>query len=433
MFDARSARYMHFFVKGTTGLMVPSRDEDVYWSRFFIDQGHLSVTWRGRLTGKLFLRERAFRNRGRLMKTVSNDSRLISRRGEGFDASVLAPGPIFLTYTGAVFRDPGEQKKNFGLPPLPLQGRSLNLFEGGADRGSWHAGLSIADIRSSWTREQYSALYGLDAGFGLAGGSVNVEFARSANGWDDFEDGLFGLDPKSMKLGSFSAGLPSDGALAVELTGFSLNAGGKGKFGLVPGYRYSGRRYRDEIGEVSSGHIESYAELWWKHGRLAMLATLKVADRYDYRSSDGGGVLSASFWSRLKGGLETTARAFFAEGSRPVLVISTVDDNSLTRLVTTARIDDAGGEDKFSFLAEAGVNLGRRWTLGGSMYLERSAQGFYSADLEMRGGRRFVFRASAGTYVPAATSADLNYDPVAPVTRRDKSISFQTRIWLGGI
>lgn len=433
MFDARSARYLHFFIKGTTGLRVPALDEDVYSSRFFIDQGHLSAKWKGRLKGKLFLRERVFRNRGRLMQTVSNDSRLVSGRGEGFDAEVRAAGSVLLAYTCAVFRNPVEQKRDFGLPPLPLSGRFLNLFEGGIDRRSWHAGMTIADGGLSWLEGDYLALYGLDAGFGLAGGTVNIEFARSARDWEDFEDGLFGLDAGAMEWGGFSAGLPSDGVLAAEWTGLELDAGGKGKFGLTPGYRYSGEGYIDRIGEVSSGHVESYAELWWKHAGLAMLTSLKAADRYDYRTGEGGGVLSASFWTRLRGGLETTARAFFAEGSRPVLVISTVDDNSLTRLVTTARFDDAGGGSEFSFLTEAGVNLGRRWTLGGSIYLERSVRGFYSADIEMRGGNRFVFRASAGTYVPVSTYADLNYDPALQATGRDKSISFQTRIWLGGI
>jgi hypothetical protein len=102
-------------------------------------------------------------------------------------------------------------------------------------------------------------------------------------------------------------------------------------------------------------------------------------------------------------------------------------------MLTTARLDDTGGESQFSFLTQAGVNLGRRWTLGGSLYLERSAEGFYSADIEMRGGKRFVFRASAGTYFPGTAWATLNYDPVSPVTMRDRVLSFYTRISLGGI
>ncbi len=432
MFDAQFAKNFHFFIKGTTGLRC--QDDDIYSSRFFIDQGHLFATWRDRVTGKLFLRERVFRNRNRLMFLVSNDSQLISRRGEGFDIAALAAGPVLLTYTGAVFRDPWEQKQNGGLPPLPFEGSFLNLFEGGIQRSLWHAGLTIADVRSTWSwSSDFSVLYGLDGGFDFAGGRFNMEFARSASQWSDFEKDMLGLDLDAMKWGNFSAGLPSDGALAAEWTGFEWNAGGKGTFGLTPGYRYSGDRFIDQIGEVSSGYVESYVEMWWKHAKLASLLSLKAADRYDYDSGRGGGVLETSFWTRLKGGLETTARAFFAEGSRPVLLISTVDDNSLTRLLTTARIDDTGGMSEFSFLTEAGINLGRRWTLGGSVYLERSIEGFYSADIEMRGGKRFVFRASAGTYIPVSTYAALNYDPVPQVTYRDRTVSFYTRIWLGGI
>ena len=429
MFDTEFAKNFHFFIKGTTGLR--GRDGDIYSSRFFIDQGHLSAAWRDRVAGKLFLRERVFRNRNRLMFLVSNDSQLISRRGEGFDVAALDAGPVLLTYTGAVFRDPWEQKQNGGLPPGNIDGDYLNLFEGGIHRRSWHAGLTFSDVRSS--RIGNSVLYGLDGGFDLAGGSVNIEFTRSTRSWSDFDSGMLGLDLDAMQWGSFSAGLPVDGALAAEWTGFAWNAGDKGKFGLTPGYRYSGDVFIDVIGEVSSGYVESYVEMWWKHAKLATLVSLKAADRYDYASGKGGGVLETSLWTRLRGGLETTARAFFAEGSRPVLIISAVDDNSLTRLLMTARIDDTGGRSEFSFLTEAGVNLGRRWTFGGSVYLERSIEGFYSADIEMRGGKRFVFRASAGTYMPVSTYAALNYDPAPPVIYRDRTISFYTRISLGGI
>ncbi len=431
MFDAQFAKSFHFFIKGTTGY--PGREEDIYKSRFFINQAHLSATWRQRVTGKLFLRERVFRNRNRLMFLVSNDSELISWRGEGVDVAALTAGPVLLAYTGAVFRYSWEQKENGGLPPADLEGDYLNLFEGGIERTSWHAGITVADVRAARRHMGNSVLYGIDGGFDLAGGSVNIEFTRSAPGWDDYEDGLLGLDLDAMKWGSFSAGLPSDGALAAEWTGFALNAGETGKFGITPGYRYSGVGFSDVIGEVSSGYVESYIETWWKHAKLASLVTVKAADRYDYSTGKGGGVLETSLWTRLRGGLETTARTFFAEGHRPVLIISAKDDNRLTRLMTTARLDDTGGKSEFSFLTEAGVNIGRRWTLGGSIYLERSISGFYSADIEMRGGKRFVIRASAGTYIPVSTYAGLNYDPAPPVTYRDKTISLYTRIWLGGI
>ena len=430
MFEADFARYFNLFAKGATG-MWGRRDADVYSSRFFIDQGHIAVNWNDLVAGKLFMRERVFRNRNRLMFLVSNDSPLISMRGEGLDASVLTAGPVHLSYTGAVFRPRYAQMRNFGFPAMPIAGEYLNVFEGGIKRYFWHAGLSLAQVNSIKFND--SALYGITGGFTAAGGHVNLEFSRLAPGWDEFEDGLFGFDFDAMKWGGFSAGLPVDGALAAEWTGLILNAGETGKFGITPGYRYSGVEFSNVFGEVPSGYVESYIETWWKHAKLASLVTVKAADRYDYNTGEGGGVLETSLWTRLKGGLETTARAFFTEGSRPVLIFSSVDDNKLTRLLTTARLDDTGGNSKFSFLTQAGVNLGRRWTLGGSLYLERSVEGFYSADLEMRGGKRFVFRASAGTFIPGSTWASLNFDPVGPVTMRDRVISFYTRISLGGI
>ncbi len=127
-----------------------------------------------------------------------------------------------------------------------------------------------------------------------------------------------------------------------------------------------------------------------------------------------------------------------AHGSRLLSVLPALVEEgavycNLTRLQMTARLDDTGGESEFSFLTEVGVNLGRRWTLGGSVYLERSVSGFYSADIEMRGSKRFVFKASAGTYNPGRTYASLNYDPSLPATNKVMTISFYTRIWLGGI
>ncbi len=437
MFGADFGRYFDFFIKGTTGYLGKGREYLPDRPPFFIDQGHISARWRAVLAGKLFLRERVFRNRNRLILLVSNESRLIRNRGEGLDIKVLTAGPALLTYSGAVFRYFRDQRENGGLPVTDPKGAYLNLVEGGIKRSRWHAGITIADVRPSddipWWRGLRSAMYGIDGGFDLAGANVYVEYSRSVANWSDFEDDLFGFDFGTMKWGDFSAGLPEDGALAAEWTGLNIHAEGTGRFGITPGYRYSGLRYKDVIGEVERGIVESYIELWWKHEKLAMLVSLKAADRYYYWSGEGGGVYEASLWTRLRGGTELTARSFFWGGYYPALLCSVVDDNSLTRLSMTARMEEAGGSSEFYFLTEAGINLGRKWTLGGSVYLEGSREGFYSADIEMRGGKRFVFRASAGTYIPGSTSAALNYDPYLPETKRDRVISFYTRIWLGGI
>ena len=235
MFDAEYAKSLHFFIKGTTGVRGGPKDEGVYQSRFYIDQGHISANWQDRVTGKLFIRERAFRNRNRLIYIVSNDSWLIRQRGEGYDIAVMTPGPFLLTYTGAVFRDSREQKQYFGLPPGDMEGAFLNLFEGGIQRDFWHAGLTISDVRSNKPHsylEMYSAMYGLDAGVGLAGGRINLEFARSAASWSDFEDDLFGFDFEAMEWGNISAGLPEDGVLAAEWTGLAIHTEGAGRFGV---------------------------------------------------------------------------------------------------------------------------------------------------------------------------------------------------------
>jgi hypothetical protein len=430
MLDAGFSRYFNLFIKGTTGLL--GEDEGVYSSRFFIDQGHFSASSGDRLGGSLFLRERAFDNRGRLMFFVSNDSELISRGGEGLSVSARTAGPAVVRYIGAVFRDPDEQKENGGLPAMPAYGDYLNILDAGVDRLGWHLGLTLAGVRSQRTGDFVA--YGIDGGFGLGGGRIMLEFARSSAGcWSDVEGGILDIDFDEMKWGSISSGLPEDGALAAEWTGFVWDTGKGGRFGLTPGYRYSGDDYMESFGEIRPGHVESYVEVWWKHAKLASLISIKAADRYDYSTGDGGGLLETSCWTRLRGGLEATARAFFAEGRRPVVLLSTTDDNSLTRLTATARIDDTGGESEFSFLTEAGVNLGRRWTIGGSIYLERSVEGYYSAHIEMRGGKRFVLRASAGTYSTISNYAALNYDPAPQVTSGDRVMSFYTRIWLGGI
>jgi hypothetical protein len=430
MIEIESARKIQLFLKGATGLR--GDREDLYSSRFYFEQGHLSAGWRDYLEGRLFLRERVFHNRGRLMLLVSNDSQLISRGGEGLAAGARASGPVTVRYAGAVFRDPQEQKENGGIPPAASYGDYLNLLDAGIRRPMWHLGITMGRVRSQ--RIGDSAMFGIDGGFGLGGGSVNLEYARSAEGqWSDLADGIDGIDWDAVGWGRFSAGLPADAALSVEWTGFDWDGWGWGTFGITPGYLYVGNDFIDSIGELPEGSVRSYAEIWWRHAKLASLVSLKAADAYDYSSGEGGGLLETSVWTRFKGGLETTARAFFTEGRRPALLVTAVDDNSLTRMSATARIDDAGGKGEFSFLAAAGVNIGRRWTLGGTIYLERSTSGYYSVDIGLRGGERYFLSASAGTYIPGSKSADLNYSPAPPVTEGDRIIAIYTRIWLGGI
>lgn len=416
------------FAKGATG-------RRTWWlppptTRFAFEQGHVSYRSGDRISARLFAFERGFVSPHRLLRLVSNDSPLISQRGEGADLWARVAGPVSVRYTGAAFK---ERRDGSGLPTPGGGGDFLSTVSLRAEAQGWHAGLLLGDTRSQVFGD--AVLVGIDAGIPAGPADLVVELARSARGsWDDMREGkLFEADADRMGDGKFSDGLPPDAAVAAEILGLEAVSRRYGRFGMIPGYRYAGEEFMDAAGETVPGTVESYLTAWWRHPRLAALLTLHAADRCGASDGIDGGVLSTALDARLRGGVGTRAALLFREGRRGTIIVSIIDDTPLSRVTATARLDDAGGVNEFSFLSEAAVNIGRRFSLGGTLLLEAPSRGYYSARLEMRAGRRLLARASFGSYLPVSEYVWLNYGPGAVAARGERYLSLYLRVSMGGI
>lgn len=416
------------FAKGATGKSLGWIDGPR--SNFAVEQAHLSYAYRARFEGRLFAYERAFGSPNRLLQLVSNDSPIVSQGGEGLDASFGIAGPVSLRYTGAGFK---EQRDGSGMPSSGGGGDFLNIISIQAEAGIWSAALLLSDTRSQDFGD--AVLAGLGFGIPLGQTRLVAELARSVEGsWTDLRDmKLFDADFDRMIAGEISRWLSPEVSMGAELLGLEASAKRYGRFGIVPGYRYAGSGFANAGGEAVPGTVESYLTAWWRHPRLAALLTVNAADRYVASEERSGGVLAATFDTRFRDGVETRGTALLREGYRGVFIVSVIDDNALSRVSATARVDDAGDGNDLSFLAEAAVNIGRKFTLGGTLLLESSARGYYSADLEMRSGRRFFARASFGSYVPASEYVQLNYGPSATAVEGELFMSFHARVSLGGL
>lgn len=396
---------------------------------FALEQGHVALE-SARFSARLFSRERVFRTSGRLLPLVSNDSPLVSGGGEGLALSAALAAPLRVSYTGAVLE---KRRTAAGLPAPGGGGTHLNLVSIDFETERWHAGLVLADTRAQDHGD--AVLIGLGCGIPVGGAVCIAEYARSAAGtWSDLgRERLFGFETRRMKPGSISRGVSPDAALKVEVLGLEIAGARLGRIGLVPGYRHAGGRLINRQGEIPPGVVESYVVCWWRHPTLAAMLTAEAADRCVAATGESGGMLTAALNVRLRGGLQTREALLFRAGRRPTLVCSVLDENSLTRVSATARIDDAGEANRLSYLAEGAVNLGRGLTLGGTLLLASSANGFYSVDLEMRGGKNFFARASFGSYVPHSEYVMLNHGPEAPTIEGSRFVSLQTRFAFGGI
>ncbi|MDD3642042.1 MAG: hypothetical protein PHQ19_01040, partial [Candidatus Krumholzibacteria bacterium] len=408
----RPGKGFELFAKGATA-------DRSWWlpppeTRFAFEQGHASYRLGERVEARLFAFERGFGSPNRLLQIVSNGSPLISQRAEGVDLSARIAGPVRVRYTGGAFK---ARRDGSGLPSPNGGGDFLSTLSLRAEAGGWHAGLLLGDTRSQEFGD--AVLVGIDLGIPAGPAGLVIELARSAPGsWDDLRgEKLFEVDLDRMSAGEISGGLSPGAAVGAEILGLEAVSGRYGRFGMAPGYRYVGDKFTSGAGETVPGTVESYLTAWWRHPRLAAMLTLHAADRCGAADGVDGGILSTALDTRLRGGVGTRAAVLLREGRRGSLVVSVVDDTPLSRVTATARLDDAGGGNDLSFLTEAAVNIGRRFSLGGTILLEPPARGYYSARLEMRSGRRLLARASFGSYLPASEYARLNYGPAAAGAR----------------
>lgn len=411
------------FMKASTGLR--GHGDGACESRLLLDQGHISFTGDDLLQGRLFIRERMFGTASRLSFPVSNDSPFLSGSTEGA-VLTLGSDAAMVRYTGAATGEPDERLYYGGFPSLHGPAGSLNMVAVSAAGERLYGEMTVLEMRSG----AYGDAAMIRGGTGVRVGEamLGVEYALSSDtGWDDLGRPS---GPEGKGTGSI---LPRNAFFAAGVWGLELDAGRAGVYGLAPGYRFAGNEFAEGPGEIERGTVESFLDLWWRHPELSLILDLDLAE--SWRSGMGESERSAVFsvWTRFLGGFESRETVVLTSGERAALALGLTDDNGLARVSASARVDDAGGKNELSFLADAGINLGSRWLVGGTLYLERSRRGFYSADIEVRDGRRFLVRVSAGSFVPWSGSVTLTGEgPPVPV-QGERFVSVQARFTLGGL
>ncbi len=421
---------MNIFLKGATGLR--KVEAGLYSNRFFLEQGDIRYSLPDRdFSVRLFLRERIFRTGNRLLPLVSNDTPMLYRRGEGLALDACVRRVLWLSYRHAAFYEEDRIEKNGGLPSFSAAGEYMNLFECEVRGEFWHLGLIVSETRSAIHPDAVMAGTGL--GIGIGGTDLLVEFAKSAPGrWNEIGIGRFiDFDMGNGKWGSISRVFPDDIVFSAEISGLEYDLSGRGKMGVIPSYRYYGKDFIWRPGEFAGGLVKSSIMTWWRHSTLAIMTALEASDMYDSYTSERTTSLEGMLRARLKGGFESTGRVILRDGKGSVLVLSFIDDNSLTRMRVSARLDGVGRENDFSFLTEGSMNLNNSWALRSVLFLQGSLESLYSMELEFRPSKRFLFKAAFGSFVPGGEANMLIHDHYPSLLDKERRISVYTRIWLG--
>jgi len=434
MAELEPLRFLTTFLKGATGF----RRDDVesHRNQFNLEQAHMAFRIHHEsLTGRLFLRERIYRSSFRLLPLLSNDAPFIEGRGEGLQVAYEGFPWIGATYIESILRADDDIGDYGGFPTFRGGGDVFRLFQCRLKGGErLDLGLALSQTRS--VRYGDAVMVGASLGIRVFGMGLIGELARTREGqWSDLaESSLLGIEPRKLKLTEFSSLFNENVAFSAELDGLVTRSPTFGEFGFVPGYRFYGNAFFNPQGEITDGLAESYLTTWWRHPRYEAMVVLEAADGSNGSSGEDYSWFEGLLRFRFKGGLEVRNGFLAQRGDRPSLILSLLDESSNSRVLTTARLDDVGEGNDFSFLTEGGINLTSTITARTALYLYRSARSFYALELEFRPRERFLFKAGFGSFVPFDEDVMLNqnYDLVAP-PEKERMISIFTRIWFGGV
>jgi len=424
-------RSFEIFIKGATGDRAV--DRPFYRERFMLDQGHISF---GRavigLEGRLFLRERIYRSGFLLLPFVTADRPFTSVRGGGLLLEVERWNILGVRYIESALRDDPRIDDYGGLP----------LFSGGADMLrhievgiSRYRGLRLELAASQVRSIEYGDVVTLASGFGveLLGMRLDIELARSIEGnWEDVRRSkLFELDIDLFDMGNASDLFGEHVAFAGELDGLVYHSRSLGTLQFLPGYRYCGKGFINPAGETAGALVESYITCWWTHPELDLLVTVGARDRYEMLQGSERRLLEGSARMRLKGGFAARGGILYEIDRDPSLLLSLADENSSYRLATSARIDDAGGENDFSFLAEGALNLTGSVSVRSTLLLVRSTESFYNLGVEFRPARNFLLNLGFGSFRPFDEEVSFQYDELIESPMKDRMVTISTRLWFG--
>lgn len=431
MAEFTPAGFLTVFMKGATGL--GRGEEGFYRSKFHLEQGHIGLGFSGGTVGlRLFLREKVYRTDYRLLQLHSDYSPLLEGRGGGARLDVDGGTWYGLTCYETRLKNIGDEALNGGLPDFGGGGDIFRFFRvrlGGGDR--LRAGVAFSQVRSTVFRDAVSV--STDLGFRLMGMELVAELSRSREGdWGDLSgSSLLDIRPRNFKLDGISAIFSENTAFSAELLGVELKAGSVGTLGFSPGYRFYGSGFLNQEGEIRGGLAETYLVSWWKPERYDALVSLEAVDGYRAHSVERYGVLEGMLRARFKGGFELREGFLLKRGGRPSVALSLHDESRIARIGMTARIDDTGEGNDFSFLADGCINIGTSWLLRSVLYLFDSRRSRYDIELQFMKGRRFLFRAAFGSFDPFHEDPLLERGLAPARPAQERRVAVFTRVWFG--
>jgi hypothetical protein len=418
------------FAKGATGFRLGGTYHE---TQFVLEEWHLAVSlMKGSFTGRLFSREKVFRTDNRLLEILSNDAPFIEGRGDGLRLDVTA-GPLNATYLESFLRSTADIERPGGLPLFRGGGdtyRLVRLELRDAERG--HLGGMLSQTRTTVGEDAIMAAS--DVALRVFGVELMAELARSSPGsWAAFGGGsLFDLRPRELALDRISDLFSENDAFGAEADLMHGGSARLGSLGLVGGYRFCGSRFVDPQGELEPGLSETYMNAWWKHPKYDAMASVEATDWRRRGEPERRGLVGC-YRVRYRGGFELRQGILCMTNRRCATVVSLVDENRLSRILTTARLDDLGERNDLSFYAEGGMNLGASVTATGALYLYRSMESFYNIGLEFRPRERFLLRAAVGSFTPALEDVELGRPPDLEPPLRDRTLLLFARVWFGSI
>ncbi|MBN1164566.1 MAG: hypothetical protein JXB45_08305 [Candidatus Krumholzibacteriota bacterium] len=427
----RPWRNLQVFLKGATGQR--KVEGEIFPDRFYLAQGHIQYApERLPLKIRCFTRERVFDSRYQLLTLTSNDSPLLAGRGEGMRADLFDGSIFHLSYTAAMLRETGPFDERGGFPELRGGGDTFQLLSLRAGRQRiWKVGISLSQVRSLSSGD--AALLGTEASVRVIGIRLTAALARSSPGkLADLRDkSLWGVSLSPGGGKGPSAVFSENAAFAAELQGLNRASSRWGRMGVIPGYRFSGEKFINLQGETETGLVESKVTAWWRHYDRAAMVSLDLGNRFERAWGKDFDYLAGTLRMNYRGGLEAIERIILREGYRPAWVLSFSDESDLARLRATARLDQAEGRNRFFFLADGSMNLSNSWTARCVLFMQNRSSSLYHLGLEFRPGRRFIFSALCGSFLPRAEGIALEYDPSPPEREKDRMILITTRVWLG--
>ena len=408
-------------------------EEDVS-GQLIIEQGHISMDWAAMaLKARLFSRERVYRTGNRLLKPVSSDAPIFENNGEGIGISVHPGKYLEIAYLGVSIPERASIIRHGGFPVLHGTNGRFNLLEIRTSCRSSRLGLIFSETRSDEYGDVLTA--GIDAGMryrgiGILFGIVEVRRGRleSIGDWK-----MLDIDYERMNLADISSGLSGSMAMSTEIHGIECRSGKWGKIGIIPSWKYYGADLIVPCGEVVPGLTETRLTSWWRHPDLALSVFIDAVDSYRSGYTEGQGFIRAMIRERFRNGLSMEEGMILRDSGDPLLLLSMMDDSGAGSVRFTSRLENPGDRNILSFLAEGKMNLTGRLSLRTSLFLQNSLESLYSAEVEFRSDKRFLFRAGFGSFINYDVGARLLYGLESESIEKSRYISFYGRVALGDI